>query len=154
MKTLQWKRTELLQEIKQLDGRNSQLGSGRRCLDFVELNPEAGSKVLEENRKSLWCNGGVHHCGHRNQVTKSWRWHTVQPGLVWFIWKCRFTYRLMANMGKTEWGTSNMVFIRRTVLGYGGGWARNTAHQSYQPRNSEKVLEKTTPTSNVIQHRK
>ena len=45
--------------------------------------------------------------------------------------------------------------LDRTInLGYGGGWSRKTAHQSYHPRNSEKVSEKTRPTSNVIRHSK
>ena len=43
---------------------------------------------------------------------------------------------------------------RTRNLGDGGGWARKTMHQSYHTRNSEKVSEKTTPTSNVIRHSK
>ena len=30
------------------------------------------------------------------------------------IWKCIFTYKLMANMAKIEWGISIMVFIHWT----------------------------------------
>ena len=39
-------------------------------------------------------------------------------------------------------------------LGYGGGLDRKTTHQSYHPRNYEKVSEKTAPTSNIAQQKK
>ena len=45
-----------------------------------------------------------------------------QSRRLWFggnsaedIWKCRFTYGPMANMAKTDWGISLMVFIRWTA---------------------------------------
>ena len=125
-------------------------------------NLEAGSKSLEENRKGLWCNVGAHSCGHHNQGTISWRWQTVQPGVVWQ--QCCGRHLEMqihpqtdGKHGKNWAGHINYSFHpldRTRNLGYGGGWARKTTHQSYHPRNSEKVSEITTPTSNFIRHSK
>ena len=49
----QWKWTALLNEIQQLGIRNSQLGSGRRWLGFVELKTGSRFKKIGNKSKSL-----------------------------------------------------------------------------------------------------
>ena len=53
---------------------------------------------------------------------------------------------------------ANLLFLycgdHKRNLGDGGGWARKKTHQSYNPINSKKNPGKTTPTSNVVEHRK
>ena len=83
---------------------------------------------------------------------------------VWFgdnvaedIWKCRFTYGLMANMEKTERGISIMVFIRWTAQEI---WEMEEAALEKHrinyiiPKILKSFREKKSPTSNVIRHSK
>ena len=44
-------------------------------------------------------------------VDRHYRWVWFGDNVVEDICKCRFTYRMMADMAKTEWGILIMVFI-------------------------------------------
>ena len=118
-------------------------------IGFVVLKPGSRFKKIGSKSKVSWCNVGAHHCGHRNQGKTSWRWQIVYPGVVWR--RCRGRHLEMQIHVQTD---GKHPLDLTTNLEYGGGWARKTAHQSYHARNSEKVSEKTTPTSNVIRHSK
>ena len=72
------------------------------------------------------------------------------------IWKCRFTYRPMANMAKTEQGISIMVFICWTTQEIWDVDEADLEKQRIKHTTPEilKSLRNKTPTSNVAQHRK
>ena len=120
VQTLQWKWTEILQEIQKLGRRNSRLVSGR-LIGFCGVETwkqvKKNWKKIEKARDETEVRTIVVTAIKEQQVDVDINSRRVSFGdnVVEDIWKCIFTYRLMENMAETERGILIMVFIRWTT---------------------------------------
>ena len=73
------------------------------------------------------------------------------------MWKYIFTYIPKENMSETERGISIMLFncwTAHEIWDIEEAELEKTMHQSYLPKNYDSFSKNTTPTSNIVRHRK